>query len=281
MDYGMMIGVNSAVPDRTYLYNSGDECTDVTGGWGFYAYAKQLYLASNTSISKGSESMTITSKGTSSSGGYGVLYTTNKIDLTNVTTFHLDGFVTPATIGTYSAMMILTDKPSDSLTNGVDGILKKSKNIYTITSRQDITLDVSDISGEYYVGFYCAQTDLRASYTGKLTIHNIWLDLDTTHMADVAREVEQIYTEADLVAREVTEGWVEVNNVARKFFGASGLLYNYGDECVDVTGGWNLKWTNPGSFWSSNCYLGTKNADHLSISSKSSKRMETFITTNK
>lgn len=38
---------------------------------------------------------------------------------------------------------------------------------------------------------------------------------------DVAREVEQIYTESDLVAREVTEGWVEVGLVARKFFSST------------------------------------------------------------
>ena len=42
---------------------------------------------------------------------------------------------------------------------------------------------------------------------------------------------------ASLVVREVVEGWCEVDLVARKFFGGL-TLYNYGDECTNVTGGW-------------------------------------------
>lgn len=63
------------------------------------------------------------------------------------------------------------------------------------------------------------------------------------------------------IARKIRTGYIGVNGVARQFFNRQKLyLYNEGDECVNVTGGWDLVGHESGST------VVTKEKDSIKIS---------------
>lgn len=79
-------------PKALYLYNQGDECTDITGGWvTTYENSPQYgtWTGGNSAISKEPASMVLT---VSASSNYssGSIVTANPIDLTNYNTMYTD-----------------------------------------------------------------------------------------------------------------------------------------------------------------------------------------------
>lgn len=56
-----------------------------------------------------------------------------------------------------------------------------------------------------------------------------------------AQEVKKIYVGVNGIARQVKRAYVGVNGVARLIYSADPdilILYNQGDQCKDITGGW-------------------------------------------
>lgn len=186
----IFVGVNSAVPDRTYLYNSGDECSDITGGW------KTGWKRGSASVVKNTDNITfrISSSGDQSA----TLYTTNKIDITNYKSLVAEVVATSSVPADgHCALAILSTAPSSSFTQ------TKWATCDNFTGQ--LICDISEYSGEQYVSV--SVDGWTSSKTTTFVVTKVWLESDTTHMADVAREV--------------TEGWCEVDLVARKFFGGS------------------------------------------------------------
>lgn len=54
----------------------------------------------------------------------------------------------------------------------------------------------------------------------------------------VNREIKQIFQGVAGVNREIKERWEGVSGVNRKVFSSGIVLYNFGDECTNITGGW-------------------------------------------
>ena len=130
---------------RTYLYNLGDECVAVTGGW----VARALKKASGGSakapvITKGATRIEFT--GNAQNGG--VVHTANKIDLTSASVLKIDGELVPsATTGFWATLCVWSEFGAtyqDNLAVYHDATSKETV---------EIVLDVSDLSGSYYVGF--------------------------------------------------------------------------------------------------------------------------------
>ena len=130
---------------RTYLYNLGDECVAVTGGW----VAKALKRASGTNAKE----PTITKlenriefSGNAQNGG--VVHTANKIDLTSASVLKIDGELVPAAAtGFWATLCVWSEFGStyqDNLAAYHDATSKETG---------EITIDVSALSGSYYVGF--------------------------------------------------------------------------------------------------------------------------------
>lgn len=134
--------------NAVYLYNAGDNCTSLTGGW--QAQSKALN-SSNTgagtpAVSNGSSSVTVTASSSSTYRG-GIFRTTSKIDLSNYDKIRFTGTATSSgeadrcrlciwsAIGTYQ---------EDNLVGYV--------NLYGASSSTK-SLDISSLSGSYYVGF--------------------------------------------------------------------------------------------------------------------------------
>lgn len=118
----------SEIITNLYLYNLGDTCDSVTGGWTKYN--------SNSTVTNGSNSMTVKANGNYEAGG---AKTVNTIDVTNFNTLVFTGSNGSGT--SYSDFAIRLTK---------DGTVKAS-----MTSAKNATLDVSGLSGAHTVEVYC------------------------------------------------------------------------------------------------------------------------------
>lgn len=135
--------------DKWYLYNSGDQRTSNTGGWiatkvlRFTGYEKQ-----NISVTYGSSNMYV------GPSGSGILHTQKKINLTNWSTLKFVGTIVKGeadedtAIGVWSNIsekMKSTDNRAAAKIGAVSG---------------SATIDISSLSGEYYVGIHLCDMDL-------------------------------------------------------------------------------------------------------------------------
>lgn len=128
------------------LYQDGNEYTAITGGWigTPKGYASDANTAGTPTITRGEEAMTMQMATLAGA----MIHTAKKIDLTDYSTLVFDGIVTGATayasqcnfrvwsdIGTYSTSNAVA---TETIQRNVDG---------------EVTLDISGLRGEYYVGF--------------------------------------------------------------------------------------------------------------------------------
>ena len=90
-------------------------------------------------------------------------------------------------------------------------------------------------------------------------------------IGNTAKLVNKIYVGVNNVAHEVKKAYVgDANGIARKIFpsGADKLyLYNEGDECISVTGGWSGR-------------KKKKNSDHFRMSTYQTTDTANFYTAN-
>lgn len=144
-----------------YLYNEGDECTEITGGWSTKG-------DSGGSITKNSNNVYINCTGVNSKSTYRIIYANDPIDLTDIATLSIN-VTSRATDGTGSdyCLYICSKIPSGySAFNAVASA--------TIVSDGVTELDVNNIDGEYYivVGVRIAGS---ASYYVKSYLSEVWM----------------------------------------------------------------------------------------------------------
>lgn len=143
----------------TYLYNKGDQCTDITGGW--KGQIKENYTGVAPGYTFNADNIRIY-KGTTSEGKMGVLATVNKIDLTNVNivTFKI---TVNTTIG--GAVCYVGNK-----NNNNEGAAAQTE-VGKTTGLTECSIDVSALTGSYYVGLrtYAAKSD-----TIDYTVHEVY-----------------------------------------------------------------------------------------------------------
>lgn len=132
-----------------FLYNKGDFCESVTGGWESKSGKISLDTAKAPAITKNEDSVTISITGY----GEGYYRPANKIDLTNVSKLVWDADVTVS----YKVRLRVF---ASSLTT------EAAELSYSSTPSKSIhELDVSSLSGEYYVAI-CVAT----GNSGKSTV---------------------------------------------------------------------------------------------------------------
>jgi len=144
---------------RTYLYNQGDECTSLTGGW----IRKYNYDGTGT-LTKNATNMQLTCY-RRASYGYGLISicTNNKIDLTNYSSLNIE-FINESE--TYRRVELGT---TNTKNDSHDYVAKSSD----ITSPW--SWDISEITSEYYpYVLYSYSEDVTSTFT--LTINKIWLE---------------------------------------------------------------------------------------------------------
>ena len=146
-----------------YLYKAGDWREAVTGGW--TAYAKSATSgdgqASMPAVTYNSDNVVVSVQ---SQYGYpaGMYCTNKKVDLTKYSTLKLDGLcsVDRTYITVWSAIGNYTH---DNIVAGVQ---------FTNRSRGTVTLDISSLSGEFYVGFRF----LGSQASPAMTMYNLYAE---------------------------------------------------------------------------------------------------------
>lgn len=158
---------------RTCLYNSGDECVDITGGWqGRALKAEPSYSAVAPTVTKNANS--ITAKVTN---GGGVLEVKKDIDLTNVKKlfFDVSGINRPANYNGLAVIVFdrsLTSTGNDSST--ADGYYAKCKAFCMFPvggTAGEYSLDVSSITGLNDIGIHM----YHASGSAGITLNKMWM----------------------------------------------------------------------------------------------------------
>lgn len=132
-----------------YYYNSGDQCTAVTGGWDF---------SGDGSLTKSTDHMQY-----KSSYMEAYLSTANKVDLTQISSI------------TFDVEWIGSLPPSSRYFLGItrskfSGSASAAIHLNT-TSRNQYSLDVKSISGEYYIAGSISMED---GGNGYMKIYSIW-----------------------------------------------------------------------------------------------------------
>lgn len=142
-----------------YLYNNGDQCTNVSGGWDAYAYKRSDDTAVTEvapTVAKNSSSITVTHYSSWENYTSGALLTNASIDVTNYGSLSIN--VTAVTLSDASEglKLFLTNTKSNNLT-----IIAS----LDLTATGIKTLNISSVSGACYVGIYCQGTNSPASVT--------------------------------------------------------------------------------------------------------------------
>ena len=136
-----------------WLYNSGDECEDITGGWG----------AVRLKVTRNEDSINIVPT-EPYTGNAGLLYTNNLIDLTNIKNLHINAFNN----SDVDAYLPLEVAPTQETPSGVIAFVNVPKR-QTAT----VSMDVTGITGEYYVRI-STMWNPDSGDKGNGTIYKIW-----------------------------------------------------------------------------------------------------------
>ena len=149
-----------------YLYNKGDECTDVTGGIGAYKVRESGYTFTSSSVIKDVDSITIKLLRSNGSNSGGAI-TNNAIDLTNYKKICIN-----------ATSIISTDNHCIlSISKTLGTTFFDTKEAYAhVNDVGIIELDISSVTGSYYVGV-CNYIPSAASDSMRgCTFNAIWIE---------------------------------------------------------------------------------------------------------
>lgn len=167
LDIGAAAGLG-----REYLYNSGDQCSDVTGGW--LASTKLDTATAATQSGK----LTLNSTNMVASIAYvtdtcqagGKIVTKNTVDVTGYTTLHIECSYSETESGEpLSAIFGLFETDVACYPDSV-----AQKELTTTTSNAAYSIDISDVTGKYYVGVYLGWSNFGGSASS--TIKMIYIE---------------------------------------------------------------------------------------------------------
>ena len=153
-----------------YLYMNGTRYDDVTGGFkslGIERVSDSDSTKIAPSVAYNSSEIEITI----SSAGSGMVYTTNKIDCTNYKTLHIKGIL--YCHGSSSLYRMFAALWSSIGTYASDNRGASWQNTASTQNVQNISIDISKLSGEYYIGFFFEQFGSLGSY---IEISELWLE---------------------------------------------------------------------------------------------------------
>lgn len=135
-----------------YLYNNGDECTAVSGGWTSKASKTQNGNGTPVAPTITRNSSNIVATIATSDSNSGVFITAKKIDVTNYNTLSFTG--TFKTFGAYKSCNMYAWVEISSNGYNQDFLFREGVGSNTgATSRNNATVDVSKLSGEVIIGF--------------------------------------------------------------------------------------------------------------------------------
>lgn len=149
-----------------YLYNSGDSCVDLTGGYTAVAmsWSSSTPNKNAPTVTNNDDHMLISQI----SGAGGAVYTEKKIELSGFKTLYFDGMISCNTNNLERAnLSIWSDIGTYKETNRV--AMMKADNLEGVK-----TLDISSLTGEYHIGFYLYNAG--GDTTSEVKLNKMWLE---------------------------------------------------------------------------------------------------------
>ena len=153
------------------LYNRGDLCTDITGGWSTSKYSADGWHTTGISMSKAAESLN-TTLAKDDNNMCGSFFTTNKVDLTGYSKLCVEATVTanstartPFRYGAYTA------KP----TADSRGTHAKYASSTTVTNGV-LEVDISEITGPHYIVLQTFKYSSWGSTAQSSKTYRVWLE---------------------------------------------------------------------------------------------------------
>lgn len=151
-----------------YLYNEGDECVDITGGW-----ADGYVYGNGTSLTKGNDY--IETRVTVASNTRREVRTSNTIDFTNYSKIHFEGEFKQRTDGAYtSQIFLISDGTNYSKGWGGGASSFLLKNECRLEGNLVHTLDISNITGNHRLFWGVDSGSPVPNYS---KIYKIWLEV--------------------------------------------------------------------------------------------------------
>lgn len=152
------------VISKTYLYNEGDECSDLTGGW-----SKGGYTRGSGTLTKNATDMTLY---TNMSGSQTVSVLTNsKIDLTGFNSLCIDVTCTQnKDSGVWSSAYIVASRNTTSDVPEKAAFVELND---TSGIRRVYAINVLAINQSLYIG---VTSDTGVNSTQTIKIHKVWLE---------------------------------------------------------------------------------------------------------
>ena len=132
-----------------YLYNRGDQCTDVTGGWAGNKWYGGTYTFNADNIY-----LTVANGGNQPSA----IQTKNPVDVTNYKTLKFIGSTSDTLVKNITFGLL-----ESSLLGSIDDSMERGFAVYgqkdPLTGDFILTVDVSECNGTYYVGLFTRKTN--------------------------------------------------------------------------------------------------------------------------
>jgi hypothetical protein len=155
---------------QTYLYNAGDECTALTGGWvaGFNSGAIR------NSLTKNASNITVKAGGTGGFPPINTVVTNNGVDLTTAQSIKLQfsGFGS----GTYASRQIYLVASTNKTANQ-DTYNAKASDVYSDSGTvvdKIMTLDVSALSGLHYIRVHARTASDAVGNDCEIVVSQVW-----------------------------------------------------------------------------------------------------------
>lgn len=163
---------------RMYLYNKGDHFTRITGGWEDYTQNDDIYAATNyATLGEFDTDMYMHTFRPSSANNQGYLSVAalNKIDVTNYHTLFVDmNWMTNFKSSPGLRVGLIPQPVYNGTPNFQFSAVEANTDAdhYSAVGPYLLALDISNITGEWYIGLKTGALDRGM----ECTVHSIWLE---------------------------------------------------------------------------------------------------------
>lgn len=182
------------VEKRLYLYNLGDECTDITGGWKFptvYSAAHSKFdswqtmggVTGSVTRTKNADNIYLKSYGSAGSCNVASVYTTNKIDVSEYSKLKIRVTATGGK-GARTRLMGTKSEPNNGIGIYDAGHViwctikdeSSSDNVYDQIIEHDITSVTESVYITVHAFVYGDGMAATTAVTSESNIYEIWLE---------------------------------------------------------------------------------------------------------
>lgn len=151
-----------------YLYNNGDERTNITGGWTSAGkpWSSSVNNSKAPTLTKNEDSMSVTISGT----GGGVVATNQTVDVSEYKNLHAEITASAARGNEFSTFALL--KPGYSYISDAGGNKVAQAFISQNANKHTLTIPLDGLTGKYTIAFILYANNS----TYDITIYNVWME---------------------------------------------------------------------------------------------------------